>query len=390
MARRQPNIIRAKINDLQQKNTETVLEFSKRAQQILIEYEQYHGAISQTHKSEIEDRIREKFENGLTNKAVREAVIARANNSLKETITVAIRLQTRQDQLPQLNEIICNYCEKRGHKEAECRLKQKRVQQSNEATSSGVTSYCFKCSTPGHSDRACLVARTSSNSNRETNNRFNSGIRRNDNEGRYNNNNAYNRNNNSANANQPRYNNNNDRNNQGFNSNIRDNFRYNRGNYNNSNYGNSNYNNSNYSNSNNASNTQRNNGNYNTNRDSQNYQSSNRSGGSYGQRNDNRYSGINNNNSTNNNNNNSNSSTWSRNNPNNANTQQRSAFGAFATPATIPLTTSQFNQAPLIATQFMPNPFIPMFPNVPLVNTQFNQNSGSPVAMQNSNTQAEN
>lgn len=49
-----PGILRANISGLQQKVGETVLEFARRTQKLLTEYEQYHGNITPSHKDELE------------------------------------------------------------------------------------------------------------------------------------------------------------------------------------------------------------------------------------------------------------------------------------------------------------------------------------------------
>lgn len=98
-----------------------------------MDYEQcYYNDFSPAHRNEIESDIKEKFENGISNKFVRKALICRTATSLKESINIAMRLQSRMDQMIQPNEIICNYCNKRGHKEVECRTKQCRIKISNE------------------------------------------------------------------------------------------------------------------------------------------------------------------------------------------------------------------------------------------------------------------
>lgn len=376
-----PALIRAKINELQQKNGETVTEFTKRAQKILSEYEQYHGNITQSHREEIEDRIREKYEAGLANKSVREAVIAHANTTLREAINVATRLQTRQEQMPQTNEFICNYCEKRGHRESDCKLKQKRMQQSNEAAVAEYDRYCRRCSTTGHSERTCFVARFNSDSNRRTNNNNNDSSNNNRFNNNRNNQSNYRRNDNFNRSNYNNRNNNNNRNDNGnrFNNNRSgQNYNYNNRN-NNNNSNNYNNNRSNYNNQSNYNNNNNQRGNYNNgNTNNGNYRNNNRNYSGYQQTNTNQNAGQNNNANGFNRPTNQN---WNRNNASDNTGQPRNqnatAFGAYMTPTPISMLPPQF------ASPMQTNPFIPLYNS-----TQLTQNATG--NFQNLNNESEN
>lgn len=386
-----PEILRANISGLQQKVGETVLEFARRTQKILTEYEQYHGKITQSHREEFEDRIREKFETGLLNKYVREAVIAHANTSLKEAVQVATRLQTRQEQLPQLKEIICNYCDRRGHREAECRLKQKRLQQSNDLPEAEKTRFCMRCNTAGHSLRTCFVASyNNSNDNHYANYHsfnYDGGVDVDDNSNKYYEDQNYIDENffeHTNEHNQFRYNN---RSEQNYNNNRRDNYNNNQrsNNYINDSYNNNNNNNGNYndqSNYSNRSNYNDNQRNYNGNCNNGSYRSNNQNYRNYQQAMMNQHVDQNNNANGFNTANNQNEY-WNKNSENSNQHQQRNqnatatAFGAYITPAPIPILRAQF------PTPISTNQFIPLYNRA-----QINQNQTD--NQQNMNNQSEN
>lgn len=131
-------LLRARLNELHQKYNESIFEYAERTKQILKDFELYYGEMSPDHKMDLQDRIKEKFEEGVSNGFIKKALITRVTEKLNESINIALRLQHHLDRAPKPSEIICNFCNIRGHRQVECRTKQDKIRLSNEAACFGM------------------------------------------------------------------------------------------------------------------------------------------------------------------------------------------------------------------------------------------------------------
>lgn len=261
--------IDARISALRQHIGESMSDYANRAEQILTDYEACVGKLSDDARHIISTQIKRKFEDGILNRSVRQAVLINAPQTLQEASTYAICQQMRQDESVKNEEYFCKHCSRVGHRIGECRSREEAIRRSNLASITETNPYCSRCKVQGHSDRFCFVqpnlSISQNNTNFQTNfsrraprNRSSNDespqyndrtdqryLQRNQYQNRFNNqlsnNTNYTNNRNFASNNNNQYRNSNYRNNSGFNNN------YNSNNANNANSGNRN----NYTNNNN-------------------------------------------------------------------------------------------------------------------------------------------
>lgn len=230
------DIINSQIENLRQEKNETLLKYSERARELLLEKNMTCNNLSSDQKIENDRAVRRSFSKGLTNGRVKEKIVLRGANSLEETIALVFEMDNDMTNDIQNSELYCNYCKISGHRIKDCRKREQGNTQLGQLLS------IFKTVGGNNSNR---VGNNMNNNIGRTNYNNNQGFSRynNSNNGGFRYNNPYNRNqNNNTTQNASSYNRNN------FNqSPFRGNNGYNRGNnYNSSNENNYNNNGGNY------------------------------------------------------------------------------------------------------------------------------------------------
>lgn len=123
--------LKLRISELRQKAGEDLSEYNKRADKLWEEYEELHGKISPAHKKEAQETMR--HEKGITNTRVRQRVREQPSETLADAKKMARIFTQREKEDGAVREITCNFCNRRGHRESECAVKQRMVDQSNKA-----------------------------------------------------------------------------------------------------------------------------------------------------------------------------------------------------------------------------------------------------------------
>lgn len=276
-----PDRLRAKTREHHQTENESMINYVKRTEDLMREYEALYGPRMQDDfRHEIEDKIRDAFERGVYNRKIRNIIQSRASISLDESTSVALRLQSRHEDTSDSRETVCAYCKKEGHRKFECLSHKSDIQKSNEAAKAIVNPYCTSCRMAGHSAATCFVSKKNDNKQQGNSNKP---IRNNNsNQG---NTNKSNQNNENFGGAKPKYQNNNQGNSSG----------------NNSNNGNKNFNNNQnnggnrYNNTNQNSGNNQNNGGNRYNNSTQNSGNNQNSGNGYNNGNYNNFNGNRNN-----------------------------------------------------------------------------------------------
>lgn len=154
--------LKLRISELRQKSGEDLSEYNKRADKLWEEYEELHNNMSAAHRKEAQESLRTAYERGIANFRVRQRVRDQPNESLTEAKKMARIFTQREREDGETREIICNFCQRRGHREIECSTKQRMVEQSNQAAAPANGNYCTKCESMGHTIRSCMVIRPQS------------------------------------------------------------------------------------------------------------------------------------------------------------------------------------------------------------------------------------
>jgi len=152
-------LLNARLENFRQNHNETIEEYGMRARKLLNEFEMHHGAEM---TGELRDRISYdilmKFSSGLRNKKVKEAVKFRgADMGLAQAVNYAVEQETLHRDEDVDKELICAYCNIRGHRSLICRFKERDLRLSNQAAGHQLNCTCENCGYIGHSQVHCLL-----------------------------------------------------------------------------------------------------------------------------------------------------------------------------------------------------------------------------------------
>lgn len=158
----QTNIERAelKLTTVSQERNENLEDYAKRVESLLHNLNKSFSVVKNDEVIAVESdrKARRSFENGISNRDLRNKAIARGSKTLKETIDYVIEQELRQFQFKQrdFEEKYCGFCKFKGHTYQECRKKNANRNASfgNENKKEVV---CFKCNKKGHYANECNV-----------------------------------------------------------------------------------------------------------------------------------------------------------------------------------------------------------------------------------------
>lgn len=151
--------IDAEMRGLNQKTTESVVEYGKRATTLFKKYQNHYGLdFSAQFKLKVQSEIVEYFIVGLQNHKVHDAIrISVADRDLTEVIDYAIRQETLVKRDEPDFEALCLYCRKTGHKQINCTSKKRDIAKSNALPGSAPDKTCETCGILGHAKANCFV-----------------------------------------------------------------------------------------------------------------------------------------------------------------------------------------------------------------------------------------
>lgn len=128
-------------------------EYGARARKLLYEFETYHGNRMTTELRErLSAEIMNKFASNIRNiQKVREALKFRGTRiDLTKEVSNAIE----QDTIHQADdidlELVCSFCNSRGHRNESCQKKERAIRQSNMAVGYQNNKTCNRCGYAGH------------------------------------------------------------------------------------------------------------------------------------------------------------------------------------------------------------------------------------------------
>lgn len=153
------NALEAKLRSLTQKHTETTAEYGERARKLMNEYETFYGTQMTQHlRKRINREITDQFVKTTLNTKVREAMRFRgASLDLADMINYGIEQETLHRDTESDPEVICSYCQRRGHKSTQCHTKDRAICMSNRAAGYQNDRTCVQCGLQGHTKLHCLV-----------------------------------------------------------------------------------------------------------------------------------------------------------------------------------------------------------------------------------------
>lgn len=150
-----------------QKSNENMYDYTIRTKRLADQLRNSYGAdLNPTVTRGIEKTMIEHFVRGITSYKTRARMEISEYPDLEHATRNALRLDTLQEQNSYLNEVICAFCNTKGHLERQCRKKQDLMDASNQMAQHGTALRCTKCNGVGHSHMHCLVVQNYAKANR--------------------------------------------------------------------------------------------------------------------------------------------------------------------------------------------------------------------------------
>lgn len=139
-----------------QKSNENMYDYTIRTKRLADQLRNSYGAdLNPTVTRGIEKTMIEHFVRGITSYKTRARMEISEYPDLEHATRNALRLDTLQEQNSYLNEVICAFCNTKGHLERQCRKKQDLMDASNQMAQHGTALRCTKCNGVGHSHMHC-------------------------------------------------------------------------------------------------------------------------------------------------------------------------------------------------------------------------------------------
>lgn len=168
------------ITNVKQKNTETIQEYGNRVKKLLQNLNNANLTLVDNESSIAALKIANekiairKFEQNLLNETLKIIVSSSNKQTLEESVSYAVE---REMWLRSTNVTKCNFCNKTGHLESECRTKMARNSNRNEPLARpgnrAQNIVCYKCNRPGHYASECRSSTPRNNNNNYNNNHNN-------------------------------------------------------------------------------------------------------------------------------------------------------------------------------------------------------------------------
>lgn len=150
--------IENRLEHLRQAPGESMMSYTQKAKTLYNDYLALYG-INQSNvvKQKTAREVAKQFIKNAASKKMREVLLAHGLNHDLSTITkVALEQEVLQLMDEPDLEVICSYCNKRGHRRRDCIVRDRAIRESN-SLSNDPNIQCTKCDAIGHSAYVCRV-----------------------------------------------------------------------------------------------------------------------------------------------------------------------------------------------------------------------------------------
>lgn len=151
--------MKEKLRNFEQRPNEAIAAYAKRARTLLKDLNMAERDTTNRQRRENEKRVIRSFKLGVIDRKLRDIMLRKSDEKLEVAEEYAIEQRELLEMVAASQDLMCSFCNYRGHREKNCRLKTSQIRMSNEAANTQHSNFCYNCNTVGHSELQCLVRR---------------------------------------------------------------------------------------------------------------------------------------------------------------------------------------------------------------------------------------